>query len=421
MMSSTTVNTSHAVSLVRQPIDQEAVLAPYFFALEAYEEQDIERRNQRMLNARTPWENRFEDEDPDFVPPTPPSTWLTPRHYVTLADGRRAIRLDERRALPLCGIQSPVLLTEAEQSAKPVYQGIKCGACGGFHLPRPIRKPKGHTHEQTVHTDEDLEVRCPKCHASVLEVQHEGPFFTIHCFCGFWKEGQITGQGLSQAELDHNERALASAPVRDCSDDDDNVSEEYEGGTFTDDLFDEACEKGRVEVIDEDLIPFSEESEVHDDAHSSTEATSDTLSESDEHLVALENRFWLDHRVRPLRVALLEATVLHRILDEAVNLVWAVAANLAESCEHLSAAAQREVADWLCQAYPEDLEGLLPEQEDQENSGVSRQLPDMQQKIRKWQRACRDRVNRFRYRQAGIRILAPKFGVSQQAFAAACQ
>ena len=377
MKSSITVHSSKPEHAVRLRIDEEAVLAPYLIALQVYEEREIERRNERMLNARTPLENRYADDDPECVPPTPPSIRLTPRHYVTLSDGRRALRLDARRALPLCGIMSPVILTESAQSPKPVYQGIKCRACQGFHLSRPTRKPQVSSQTPTMMHEDDLEVRCPKCHASVLEIQHDGPFFTIHCFCGWLKEGRIESQGLSPTELAHNAQALASAPVRECSDESDE--------------------------------PLS------------MEDLSQTLTETDEQLIALENRLWLDRHVRPFRVSLLEATMLNRIPDELVNLVWAVAANLLESCEHLSAAAQHEVAEWLCQAYPEDLEGLLPERNEQEDPEAPRQLPEIQYKIRQWQRACRQRVSRFRSRQAGIRILAPKFGVSQHAFAVACQ
>lgn len=422
MVSSTTVTQSKTVPRVEQPIDEEKVFAPYFMALHAYEEQEIERRNKRMLNARTPWENRFEDDDPDFVPPSPPSIRLTPFHYVTLADGRRAIRLDQHRALPLCGIQSPILLSEAEQSAKPVYQGIKCRACGGFHLSRPTRKPQAPSQTSAVACEDDLEVRCPKCHASVLEVQHDGPFFTIHCFCGWLKEGQIASQGLSPAELDHNERVLASAPVRDCADsENDEDSVPFEEGFVTDTMFAQALEDGAIDFFDDCIIPCSEEQDDGPDEDSSMDETSEISSDTDEHLVALENRFWLDRRLRPFRVTLLEATMLKRIPDDVVNLVWAVAANLAESCDHLSDTAQREVAVWVCQAYPADLEGFLPEREDQDDPDAPRQLPEIRFKIRKWQQACRQRVNRFRIRSAGIRMLAPKFGVSCAAFAAACR
>ena len=417
MKSSTTVTSSKPEHAVRLRIDEEAVLAPYLIALQTYEEREIERRNERMLNARTPLENRYADDDPECVPPTPPSIRLTPRHYVTLSDGRRALRLDARRALPLCGIMSPVILTEAEQSPKPVYQGIKCRACQGFHLSRPTRKPQVSSQTPTMMHEDDLEVRCPKCHASVLEIQHDGPFFTIHCFCGWLKEGRIESQGLSPTELAHNAQALASAPVRECSDESDEQDcEGLNDDTVTDDWFYQACENGDVDV-DEELIPFSEEI----DEPLSMEDLSQNLTETDEQLLALENRLWLDRHVRPFRVSLLEATMLNRIPDELVNLVWAVAANLLESCEHLSAAAQHEVAEWLCQAYPEDLEGLLPERNEQEDPEAPRQLPEIQYKIRQWQRACRQRVSRFRSRQAGIRILAPKFGVSQHAFAVACQ
>ncbi|GJL61668.1 MAG: hypothetical protein NPIRA04_03220 [Nitrospirales bacterium] len=420
MMSSTTVNQSKSAESVRRHIDEDRVFAPYFIALNAYEEQDIERRYQRLFNARTPWENRFEDDDLHCVPPTPPSIRLTPYHYVTLSDGRRAIRLDRRRALPLCGIQTPVLLTEAEQSGQSFHQGIKCQTCRGFHLQRPTRTPQSSV-QSTTH-DEDLEVRCPKCHASVLEIQHDGPFFTIHCFCGWLKEGYIVSQSLSQAELDHNERALAMAPIRDLSDcGEDNESYGHNDATATQDLFYDACENGDVDFIDDEGMMFSEESSTLSEESTSMDEDSETSSATDEQLVALENRFWLDRRLRPFRVALLEATMLKRIPATSVNLVWAVASNLAESCEHLSGTAQREVAEWVCQACPEDLEGFLPDREDQDDLDTSQQLPDIQHKIRKWQQACRARVNRFRYRQAGIRILAPKFGVSHEAFAVACQ
>jgi len=91
-------------------------------------------------------------------------------------------------------------------------------------------------------------------------------------------------------------------------------------------------------------------------------------------------------------------------------LIWTVAALLTESCARFSDRETQEFVTWLIQSTDADLRMFLPE-------GLHEMpLPNAYAKIRSWMRSCAQRVRGFRSRAAGVRMLAPKFGVSERAF-----
>ena len=140
-------------------------------------------------------------------------------------------------------------------------------------------------------------------------------------------------------------------------------------------------------------------------------------------LIALQNRFWQSLSVKALRCGLLEATILGHLSGSRMDLVWAAASATAESCVRMKEREQREVAYWLVAAPEDVLWKLLPEADlltEITTEGMQRVLPPVSVKIERWKYSCRVKLARFIYPQAGIRILAPKFGVSQNVFQKAC-
>jgi hypothetical protein len=106
-----------------------------------------------------------------------------------------------------------------------------------------------------------------------------------------------------------------------------------------------------------------------------------------------------------------------------MDLVWAAASAPAESCVRMKEREQREVAHWLVAAPEDVLWKLLPEADlltEITTEGMQRVLPPISVKIERWKYSCRVKLARFIYPQAGIRILGPKFGVSQAVFQKAC-
>jgi hypothetical protein len=94
-------------------------------------------------------------------------------------------------------------------------------------------------------------------------------------------------------------------------------------------------------------------------------------------------------------------------------LIWTVAALLTESSARFSDREQQDFVNWLIQSRDAELRMFLPD------GFQELPLPNAYAKIRSWMRSCAQRVRGFRSRAAGVRILAPKFGVSERAFAQA--
>jgi hypothetical protein len=96
-------------------------------------------------------------------------------------------------------------------------------------------------------------------------------------------------------------------------------------------------------------------------------------------------------------------------------LIWTVAALLTESCARFSDREMQDFVNWLIQSRDAELRMFLP------HGLQDMPLPNAYAKIRSWMRSCAQRVRGFRSRAAGVRILAPKFGVSERAFARAVE
>lgn len=405
------------------------------------EMEGVDWSNRLMQTARTPWENRYDEE---HAPIEPRIAVLRRRYrseYVTLRDGRRARRVDLSRAMPLCGLQVPVVLSEEERRGGTWITGPRqCPICFGHHLPRP----QAITNVQPDHSVEPPQPACPRCKASVvlerlISGTSEAGIQERSCLCG-WSETRTL---LSAEDQLQNELALSRAVVRD---------DDQEPDPIFADIAQEFAEVAALGSIEGEDLLFGEmpEADLRDETESDHTDTaslaSDEMSEddpaeeasdeaapegeagseqedADDALIALQNRFWQSLSVKALRCGLLEATVLGHLSGNRVDLVWAAASATADSCIRMKEREQREVAQWLVAAPEDVLWKLLPEADlltEITTQRVQPVLPPVSVKIDRWKYACRVKLARFRYPQAGIRILAPKFGVSQTVFQRTC-
>jgi hypothetical protein len=395
--------------------------------------------NRLMRHARTADENRYDEENAPLPPTCSGSSSRQANQIVGLEDGRLARRLDLSRALPLCGLRAPIMLSEIEQRANAhdgisrvrwITGTIQCLRCGGYHL----------SHQDAVSTvptpvaQHDPELTCPHCHGTSLDATREGLVLTLHCLCGWHAFTSLLY--LDEATVVQNTQCVLAAPVRDVDDEDvyTSLTTDWTGmaermvteemGDREEDQFDESEEGDLVEA----LVGMTEDAEGSEGSDDSSATASDLLpkeTEAMEDAEALLVRalvgLWSSKEQIALRRLLLDRTmcgVLAPTSDVSAStdrlaLIWTVAALLTESCGRFSDREQQDFVNWLIQSQDAELRMFLPD-------GLQEMpLPNAYAKIRSWMRSCAQRVRGFRSRAAGVRILAPKFGVSERAFAQA--
>lgn len=388
--------------------------------------------NRQLRNERTAEENRYEE---DNRPVAPNVTWHTQgiRGYVIgLEDGRLARRIDQSRAVPFCGLQIPVVLSELERAqddksrVRWITGSVQCPRCDGYHLQAvPVSKPASSEPART----SDAEITCPHCHCHGVSIrfEREGLVLTAHCLCGW--EGVTSLLGLDPALVEQNTRSVLAAPIRDVEDEEEVLMPEQRDG-MADTSSEEDCVEEEFEESDggdlvETLVGMTEGAESPADADSSdVETIQEDLDEID--LEALLTRdmvqFWASREQRELRRLLLDYTMrgelapsmttdqVASVSRDRLALVWTVAATLTQGCGRMSAVQQQEFVSWLVHSADEELRQFLPE--GTEDSA----LPNVYAKIRCWMRSCRERVAKFRSESAGVRLLSRQFGVSETAF-----
>ena len=310
---------------------------------------DIERRNAKMLNARTPFENRYDDDDERG------ETWEDMAELDYTVPAPRA--------------------TRASQATDATVDTPLCPDCGSASVVVSM---------MTVGVQQ-------------LDLKE------AHCLICAWR-----------VELGRKPSATADVESE-------LELEEHEDGT----LLEKIDESGNSGDDEQDIVPSSmtDEEETQCSAVEDFE-TQDMESADDpvDQLMALQNRFWQDWTVKPLRCTLLEGTMRERLSGERLDMVWAVASTLMESCRGLGRAEQQEIARWLMRTSTEELRAFLPESELAVELAQPEHMlvvPSVSMKIQMWQLACRLALRRFRVASAGVRILAPSFGVSPDVFRAA--
>jgi hypothetical protein len=397
--------------------------------------------NRLMRNARTADENRYDEENAPLPPTCSRSSSGQASQIVGLEDGRLARRLDLSRALPLCGLRVPVVLSEIEQRAN-AHDGMsrvrwitgssQCARCGGLHL----------SHHDAVSTSpapvapSDAELTCPHCHGTSLDATREGMVLTLHCLCGWHALTSLLN--LDEATVAQNTQRVLAAPVRDVDDEDvySSLTTDWTGmaervvteemADTAEDQFDESDEGDVVEA----LVGRTEDAEGSEGSDDSSPTASDPLLKETEAMEDAEAvlvrslvGLWSSKEQIALRRLLLDRTMCGVLAPtselsastDRLALIWTVAALFTESCARFSDREQQDFVTWLIQSQDAELRMFLPE-------GLQEMpLPNAYAKIRSWMRSCAQQVRGFRSRAAGVRMLAPKFGVSERAFAQAVE
>lgn len=432
-----------------------------------------EQGNQRMHDARTPFEDRYDDDRAiEFdASEVLPRCWVTdstarPKmssevheklttesdplryawHYqmwryqnrlVTLEDGRWAYRLDVSRAQPLCGVLGIVRLSDVELRANEslanghvvwITGSVQCSECGGMH-----RQPGSVSTSAPRAVSAPIQ-RCEHCHGTALEsIVYGRDAYQItdrHCVnCGWYPKAALTTLPLAVVESN-----LQAVPARvsglstsEClqtqlevvSGDEGGPAVEHMGEDETDELVGFEVESDTL-VSDEELVPDDQEEMTA--LSDEMDVVPTDLPAYDELLASLQGGFWKNRHAKFLRGYLLDMTMRCAGLRDRHarrDLVWAVASVLSESCEQMRKPEQRQLGRWILKQSDEELRRLLPEVEltTELTTGQSvRCVPPMDRWLQQWCQACLTKRRSYLYRKAAARRFAPYFGVYQQTF-----
>lgn len=411
-----------------------------------YQMQLQEYGNRQLRNARTSDENRYEE---DQQPESPNVMWGLASirgHVIGLEDGRLARRIDHTRAIPFCGLQVPVSLSDCERAQDGVSRvrwvtgPVQCRRCDGYHLPmhsEESRLPSSRTPSgESVMDSLNSEIRCPHCQGISINFEREGMVLIAHCLCGW--EGVTSLLGLDESLVAQNTQSLLAAPVRDVEDEEELLMPmtNWDGMAET---------NGQVGEEDGDELDEAEAGDLVEALVGMTEGTDDTAADSDSSDTATDTsddqdlldevltramvNFWASPAHLGVRRMLLDRTMCAELgqshcsndeTDQADNrvamscgrlgLIWTVAAILTQDVARFTLAQQEELVSWLIASSDEELRQFLPEGADEIP------LPNVYAKIRSWMRSCRARVMKFRSESAGVRLLSRQFGVSETAF-----
>ena len=354
----------------------------------------------RLQNRGTAFEDRFLEDEyveaPDYL-----RFSKTPHRFGYLTDGRRVQLLGTTRVRTLCGVSEVLEVASHDVMTEPIAVGALCHYCGGTHL--HLAQPRVTVPHAVPSVSTTPEVLCGHCHEKTVAMSQFQNHFALSCWkCGWFFEalvdrlGQIKGQHeVVQWSEEHHTSEMEHMPVAwetevsvlDSRDDEECVEMpcEDEGVLM------EMCEEDASEALDDDMA----------------------------HLMDNFTKLWSQSSWKSLRNQLLTETIIGTISRESVDMIWMVVASLLDSCRGLSRQEEKQFIEELCQLSRHDLIALVPEFSVHEEEAEPI-MPIVQMKLKKWVQGCQRKVARFRVKQAGIRMLAPKIGVSSEVLAAVC-
>ncbi len=397
--------------------------------------------NRQLRNERTADENRYEQ---DNLPVAPDLMWRSKirGQVIGLEDGRLARRVDHLRAIPYCGVQVPVWLSDVERAqdgispVRWITGPVQCTRCEGYHLTAsPSRSSVARPQAQETPS---AEITCPHCHGESVRFEREGMVLIAHCLCGW--EGVTSLLGLDAQVVAQNLQSVLAAPIRDVEDEEESFMPRtnWDGivDTQVEETSEEEFEESEAGDLVETLVGMTEGTETSAEHTEASESAAE--SEIQDELDALDAvmtrdmvQFWASPAHIGLRRLLLDYTMRGQLTPswllersegnpecivvsrERLGLIWMVAATLTQACSRFSPTQQEELVSWLIESPDEELRQFLPEGTDE------LPLPNVYAKIRSWMRSCRQRVMKFRSQSAGVRLLSRQFGVSESAFQAA--
>ena len=357
---------------------------------------------------------RFEDEDPAPQYPliTKSSRRTSDPSFMVLPDGRRVLQLDAQRLLTLCGIQEVLLREEVRQGAFTRAGRGKCPSCHGLHLATPQAA------QATPARASGDDLVCPRCKVSIQSNYIQEDADTLKCLCcshRIYREHAPELPGLDAEDIAQNEERVARAWYADHSqqaeagDDDALDLDSYQD---SEDLFDDATQIDTFEYLD-----YESSHEIAQDDLPNDESDVD-LPDLQDKLHAPAYALFCQGR-HPLRQALLNQAILDLDAHDNRMPVWVAAGRILTSTpHHLSPTDAQAITSWLHGLPQEDL-AILAGDPNASNERLAH--PELglffptDQLLLPLIRFFGHSLKRFRNKEAGCRILAADYGLTESA------
>ena len=358
---------------------------------------------------------RFEDENPAPQYPliTKNSRRTSDPCFMVLADGRRVLQLDAQRSLTLCGIQVVLLLQEVRRGTFPRAGRGKCPSCHGLHLATPNAAPA----VPAPSSGDDLV--CPKCQVRIQGNYIQEDADTLKCLCcahRIYRERAPELPGLDAEDVEQNEERVTRAWYADhgqpAEAGGDGDSLDLDSSQDNEGLCDDASQIDTFEYLD------YESSHEIDQDDLPTDETDVDLPDLQDKLHAPAYALFC-HGRHPLRQALLNQAILELDAHENRMPVWVAAGRILSSTpHHLSPTDAQLITSWLHGLPQEDL-AILAGDPNTSNERLAHPEPGLffptDQLLLPLIRFFGHSLKRFRNKEAGCRILAADYGLTESA------
>ena len=357
---------------------------------------------------------RFDDENPAPQYPliTKSSRRTSDPSFMVLPDGRRVLQLDAQRLLTLCGIQEVLLREEVRPGAFARAGRGKCPSCHGLHLATP------QSAQATPARVSGNDLVCPRCNVSIQSNYIQEDADTLKCLCcshRIYREHAPELPGLDAEDIAQNEERVARAWYVDHGQqaeagDDDAL--DLDSGQDSEDLFDDTTQIDTFEYLD-----YESSHEIAQDDIPNDESDVD-LPDLQDKLHAPAYALFCQGR-HPLRQALLNQAILELDAHDNRMPVWVAAGRILTSTpHHLSPTDAQAITSWLHGLPQEDL-AILAGDPNASNERLAHPEPGLffptDQLLLPLIRFFGHSLKRFRNKEAGCRILAADYGLTESA------
>ena len=356
---------------------------------------------------------RFDDENPAPQYPliTKSSRRTSDPSFMVLPDGRRVLQLDAQRLLTLCGIQEVLLREEVRPGAFARAGRGKCPSCHGLHLTTP------QSAQATPARASGNDLVCPRCKVSIQSNYIQEDADTLKCLCcshRIYREHAPELSGLDAEDIAQNEERVARACYVDhgqqAEADDDAL--DLDSGQDSEDLFDDTTQIDTFEYLD-----YESSHEIAQDDIPNDESDVD-LPDLQDKLHAPAYALFCQGR-HPLRQALLNQAILELDAHDNRMPVWVAAGRILTSTpHHLSPTDAQAITSWLHGLPQEDL-AILAGDPNASNERLAHPEPGLffptDQLLLPLIRFFGHSLKRFRNKEAGCRILAADYGLTESA------